>query len=83
MIRSTAPSAKAENVFFNNYPILSGPLNCGRLQDSPHNSSDSSPEDDLDSITPVRINVRFDFSKDSGIKQSKSGETPAPFPALN
>lgn len=53
VIRSTAPSAKAENVFFNNYPILSGPLNCGRFQDSPHSSSDSSPEDDLDSITPT------------------------------
>lgn len=76
MIRSTAPSAKVENVFFNNYPILSGPLNCGQLQDSPHNSSDSSPEDDLDSITPVRINVRFDFLRTQVLNRVKVGRIP-------
>ena len=58
MIR-TAPPAK-DKVFFNNYPVLPGAQSYGfRLQDSPHDSSDSSLEDDLDSITPVRIYVGF------------------------
>lgn len=48
----TLPSAK-DNVFFNNYPSFPGPQSYGRLQDSPHDSSDSSLEDDLDSITPT------------------------------
>ncbi|XP_078365251.1 uncharacterized protein LOC144649601 isoform X2 [Oculina patagonica] len=51
-----APSAK-DNIFFNNYPILSGSQSYGgRQQDSPqHDSSDSSIEDDLDldNITPT------------------------------
>lgn len=56
VIRAAPPSK--ENVFFNNYPLLSSGTQGygGRLQDSPqHDSSDSSLDDeiDLDNITPT------------------------------